>query len=68
MKDPVTVSPNMSVREVMALTRQHKYLRSAGADGKRVVGIVTNRDLRFETNLDQPVTNIMTPHDRGWLR
>ena len=64
LKDPVTVPPNMPVREVLALTRLHKISGVPVLDGKLVVGIVTNRDLRFETNLDQPVRNIMTPHDR----
>jgi IMP dehydrogenase len=64
LKDPVTVPPNMSVREVLALTRLHKISGVPVLDGKLVVGIVTNRDLRFETNLDQPVQNIMTPRER----
>jgi IMP dehydrogenase len=64
LKDPVTVSPGMSVREVLTLTRLHKISGVPVLDGKRVVGIVTNRDLRFETNLDQPVQNIMTPRER----
>ena len=60
VKDPITVPPTMSVREVLALTRQHRISGLPVVDGKKVVGIVTNRDLRFETNLDQPVSNIMT--------
>jgi len=64
VKDPITVPPTMSVREVLVLTRQHKISGLPVVDGKKVVGIVTNRDLRFETNLDQPVANIMTQGDR----
>ncbi|WP_291995478.1 IMP dehydrogenase [Candidatus Accumulibacter sp. ACC003] len=64
LKDPITVSPNMSVRDVLALTSLHKISGVPVLDGRIVVGIVTNRDLRFETNLDQPVRNIMTPQDR----
>jgi IMP dehydrogenase len=64
VNDPITIPPTMSVRDVMLLTRQHKISGLPVVDGKRVVGIVTNRDLRFETNLDQPVSNIMTPKDR----
>jgi IMP dehydrogenase len=64
VNDPITIPPTMSVRDVMMLTRQHKISGLPVVDGKRVVGIVTNRDLRFETNLDQPVSNIMTPKDR----
>ena len=64
VKDPITIPPDMTVGEVMALTRQHKISGLPVVEGSRVVGIVTNRDLRFETRLDQPVRNIMTPRDR----
>ena len=60
VKDPITIPPTMSVREVLALTRRHRISGLPVVDGKRVVGIVTNRDLRFETNLDQPASSIMT--------
>ncbi|OGA05914.1 MAG: IMP dehydrogenase [Betaproteobacteria bacterium RIFCSPLOWO2_02_64_14] len=65
VKDPITIDPSMTVREVLNLTSRHKIsgLPVVNAAG-RVVGIVTNRDLRFETNLDQPVKNIMTPRER----
>ena len=65
VKDPITIMPNMKVRDVLNLTQQHKIsgLPVINAAG-RVVGIVTNRDLRFETKLDQPVKNIMTPRER----
>jgi IMP dehydrogenase len=64
VKEPVTISPSMSVREVLELTRKHRISGLPVLDGKKVVGIVTNRDLRFETNLDQPVQNIMTPREK----
>ncbi|HSQ80648.1 MAG TPA: IMP dehydrogenase [Casimicrobiaceae bacterium] len=64
VKDPITIPPSMSVRQVLALTQQHRISGLPVVSGKQVVGIVTNRDLRFETNLDQPVSNIMTPADR----
>ena len=64
VKDPITVPPTMSVREVLALTQRHKISGLPVVDGRMVVGIVTNRDLRFETNLDQPVAGIMTQRDR----
>jgi IMP dehydrogenase len=64
LKDPITITPSMSVREVLALTQQHKISGLPVLEGRKVVGIVTNRDLRFETNLDQPVTKIMTPRER----
>ncbi len=64
VKDPITIAPNMTVRDVLNLTRLHKISGLPVVEGKKVVGIVTNRDLRFETNLDQSITNIMTPRDR----
>ncbi|MDO4683584.1 MAG: IMP dehydrogenase [Lautropia sp.] len=62
--DPITIKPDMTVREVTAITRQHRISGLPVVEGKKVIGIVTNRDLRFESNLDQPVRNIMTPQDR----
>ena len=64
VKDPVTVSPDMTVREVIALTRKFKISGLPVVKGNQLVGIVTNRDLRFETRLDQSVGDIMTPRDR----
>ena len=64
LKDPITIPPTMSVGEVVALTRQHRFSGLPVVESGRVVGIVTNRDLRFETNLDQPVSEIMTPAER----
>jgi len=52
LKDPITVPPTMTVREVMAVTRAHKISGLPVVDNGKVVGIVTNRDLRFETRLD----------------
>jgi IMP dehydrogenase len=62
--DPVIIQPHMTVRDVITLTRQHKISGLPVVEGNKVVGIVTNRDLRFETNLDQSISNIMTPRDR----
>jgi IMP dehydrogenase len=64
LKDPITVPPTMSVREVLALTRSYRISGLPVVDNGVVVGIVTNRDTRFETNLDQAVGNIMTPRER----
>jgi IMP dehydrogenase len=64
VKDPVTVSPEMTVREVLILTKKFKISGLPVVQGNHLVGIVTNRDLRFETRLDQPVRDIMTPRDR----
>ena len=65
VKDPVTITQDMTVRDVLNITRQHKISGLPVVNGSgKVVGIVTNRDLRFETNLDQPAKNIMTPRQR----
>jgi len=64
VKDPICVAPDMSVRDVLALTTQHNISGLPVIERGRVVGIVTNRDLRFETNLDQAVRHIMTPRER----
>ena len=64
LKDPITIPPTLTVREVLALTKTYKISGLPVVDGGVVVGIVTNRDLRFETNLDQAVSAIMTPRER----
>jgi IMP dehydrogenase len=64
LRDPITVGPDMPVREVMALAQQHGISGFPVLEGKAVVGIVTNRDLRFETRMDVPVREIMTPRER----
>ncbi len=64
VKDPITITPDMTVRNVLTLTRQYKISGLPVVQGKQLAGIVTNRDLRFESNLDQPVSNIMTPRER----
>ncbi len=64
VKDPITITPEMTVRNVLGLTKQHKISGLPVVHGKQLVGIVTNRDLRFETNLDQSIQNIMTPRER----
>jgi len=64
LKDPITIPPTMTVREVLVLTRTHKFSGLPVVENGKVIGIVTNRDTRFETNLDQPVSAIMTPQAR----
>lgn len=64
VKDPITVTSGMTVRDVLNLIRQHNISGLPVVQGKQVIGIVTNRDLRFESNLDQPIQNIMTPRER----
>jgi IMP dehydrogenase len=64
LRDPITVAPDTPVRDVIALSRQHGVSGFPVLQGKTVVGIVTNRDLRFESRVDVPVSEIMTPRDR----
>jgi IMP dehydrogenase len=58
--DPVTIAPEMSVRQALEMMNKYKVSGVPVTRGPRLVGILTNRDLRFERNLDQPVSNVMT--------
>ncbi len=64
IKDPITVSSDVTVREVIELTREKNISGVPVVDGEDLVGIVTSRDLRFETRLDEKVTSVMTPKER----
>ena len=64
IKDPITVTPETSIREVLELTRANHISGVPVVEGEQLVGIVTSRDLRFETRYDDPVKNIMTPKNR----
>ncbi|MGX2041312.1 IMP dehydrogenase [Methylocaldum sp. MU1018] len=64
IKEPITVSPNTTIREVMELTRSKRISGVPVVDGENLVGIVTSRDLRFETRFDEPVTKAMTPKEK----
>jgi len=64
IRNPVTVAPGISVGEVMQITRAHDISGVPVTEGGKLVGIVTGRDLRFETRLDEPVASVMTPHER----
>ena len=64
IKDPVQVTPDKTLREVMALREHYKISGLPVVDGEDLVGIVTSRDLRFEPNLDQPVSAVMTPKEK----
>ena len=64
IKDPITVSPNMTIREVLDLTRSRGISGVPVVVGRKAVGIVTHRDLRFEDKLDAPVSSVMTPKER----
>lgn len=62
--EPITISPNTSISQVLDLTNTHGISGLPVVDGEKLVGIVTQRDLRFEKRLDQPVSSIMTPQER----
>ena len=62
--DPYTVSPTTSIREVMELTHEVGISGVPVIDGNDLVGIVTARDLRFETRFNEPVSKVMTPKER----
>ena len=62
--DPITVTPRATIGEVMELTRTNSISGVPVVDGAQLVGIVTARDLRFETRRDDPVSSIMTPKER----
>ncbi len=64
IKDPISVSSDASIRDVLALTRAHNISGVPVVDGKELVGIVTSRDLRFETRFDEPVSTIMTGKEK----
>ncbi|MEF9995689.1 MAG: IMP dehydrogenase [Burkholderiaceae bacterium] len=64
VSDPITIGPDMTVRDVIQITREHKISGLPVVQGKRVLGIVTNRDLRFESRMDAKVSEIMTPRER----
>jgi IMP dehydrogenase len=64
INDPITISPNTSIKDVLALTHANKISGVPVVDNKELVGIVTCRDLRFETHYDGPVSGIMTPKER----
>lgn len=64
VRDPVTISINATVGEVVELSKQYGISGFPVVDRQKLVGIITNRDLRFETRLNAPVSEIMTPHDR----
>lgn len=64
IKDPITVGPDVSISDVLEITRANKISGVPVVDKEQLLGIVTSRDLRFETHLDAPVSTIMTPKER----
>src|SRR5690606_5588102 len=64
VKDPITIEADTPIRELLALTREHNISGVPVLCDGDLVGIVTRRDVRFETNLDAPVASVMTPRER----
>ncbi len=64
LKDPITVKPDMTVREIIALMRQYRISGLPVIEGQKLVGIVTNRDVRFEPELDVNIRQVMTPAEK----
>jgi len=64
LRDPITVPPTMKIRDVIALQHQHGFSGFPVVEGKQVVGIITNRDLRFEEDLDAEARTKMTPREK----
>ena len=64
IRDPITVTPDTSIQEVLDLTRANNISGVPIVEGEQLVGIVTSRDLRFETRFENPVSTIMTAKDR----
>lgn len=64
IREPLTVTPTTTVRKVLEITQRYSISGLPVVDGEKLVGIVTQRDLRFETRLDEPVAVVMTPRDK----
>jgi IMP dehydrogenase len=64
ISDPITIDPDASIRDVIELTRSENISGVPVVRGEELVGIVTHRDLRFETKLESPVSSVMTPKER----
>lgn len=64
VSDPITITPDITIGQVKQMTREHGISGMPVVDGNQLVGIVTNRDIRFETNLDKPVSKVMTTKER----
>lgn len=64
VKDPVSVGPSISVQELLQVMEKHHFSGVPVVEGERLIGIVTSRDIRFETNLALPISAVMTPKER----
>lgn len=64
VKDPITVTPSLTVQELLDVMQKHHFSGVPVVEGENLIGIVTSRDIRFETNLSLPVSAVMTPKNR----
>jgi IMP dehydrogenase len=64
VRDPITVPPSLTVKELLELMTKYNFSGVPVVEGEQLIGIVTSRDIRFETNLALPVLNVMTPKER----
>ncbi len=64
VRDPISVAPTLSVKELLDVMTHHNFSGVPVVDGEKLIGIVTSRDIRFETNLSLPVSAVMTPKER----
>lgn len=64
VKDPISVGPNLTVQALLDIMKQYNFSGMPVVDGERLIGIVTSRDIRFETNLSLPVSAVMTPKEQ----
>ena len=64
VKDPISVPPTLTVKELLEVMARYNFSGMPVVDGEYLIGIVTSRDIRFETNLSLPVSAVMTPKDR----
>jgi len=64
VKDPITAPPTISIRQLLELTEMHHFSGVPVVEGKNLIGLVTSRDVRFATNLDQPISEVMTPKEK----
>lgn len=64
VKDPISVAPNLTVKELLDVMAKHSFSGVPVVDGENLIGIVTSRDIRFETNMSLPISAVMTPKER----
>lgn len=64
VNDPITVTPDMTIGQLIEIRKEHNISGMPVIEGKQLVGIITNRDIRFETDLNQKVAKLMTPKAR----